>query len=197
MQTELSRPVRRFAAISLLLLALSLLHTRVVRPLAASWHGTVTAIEDVRALAAGYARSAAARPRYEEQAAALRSEQPDPSWFLAGETDALAAASLQDRIGSLAQAAGAELRSIQTLPTTEEGGMRRVGVTVELAAKTAALMRIAYAIESGTPFLFITTAETIADPSQGGIEDPMLNVRLEIWAYRPVSAATTVGSAAS
>ena len=189
MHAQLSKPVRRFAAISLLLLALALLHALVVRPLSASWHGTVTAIEDARALAAGYARSAAARTRYEEQAAALRSEQPDPAWFLAGETDALAAASLQDRIGSLVQAAGGELRSIQPLPPTDENGMRRVGVTVELASKTAALMRIAYAIESGTPYLFINTAETIADPSQGGIEDPMLNVRLEISGYRPTIAA--------
>jgi general secretion pathway protein M len=193
MQAQLSKPVRRFAAISLLLLAFALLHAVVVRPLAGSWHGTVTAIEDARALAAGYARSAAARPRYEEQAAALRSEQPDPQWFLAGETDALAAASLQDRIGALVQAAGGEIRSIQPLPPAEEGGMRRVGVTVELAAKTAALMKIAYSIESGTPYLFITTAETIADPSQGGIEDPMLNVRMEVSGYRLVSAASDGG----
>ena len=184
MQAELSRPVRRFAAIGLLLLALALLHALIVRPLSASWHGTVTAIEDARALSAGYARSAAARLRYEEQAVALRSEQPDPEWFLAGETDALAAALLQDRISGLAQAAGAELRSIQALPAAEEEGMRRVAITVELAAKTAALMRIAYAIELGLPYLFVTTAETIADPSQGGIEDPMLIVRLEVSGYR-------------
>jgi hypothetical protein len=72
--------------------------------------------------------------------------------------------------------------------------MRRVGVTVELAAKTAALMKIAYSIESGTPYLFITTAETIADPSQGGIEDPMLNVRMEVSGYRLVSAASDGGA---
>jgi hypothetical protein len=57
-------------------------------------------------------------------------------------------------------------------------------VTVELTAKAGALIRLAYAIEAGMPFLFITTAETIADPSQGGIEDPMLIVRLELSGYR-------------
>jgi hypothetical protein len=55
---------------------------------------------------------------------------------------------------------------------------------VELAAKTAALLRVAYGIESGTPYLFINTAEAVADPSQGSIEDPMLIVRLEISGYR-------------
>src|SRR5688572_7677900 len=184
MQMPLSKPVSRFAALGLLLLALMLLHSLVVRPLASSWQETVGAIEDARVLAAGYARTAATRPQYEEQVATLRAEQPDPEWFLAGDTDALAAATLQDRIGSLVQSAGAELRSIQAVPATEEEGMRRVGVTVELAAKTQALLRLSYAIEAGTPYLFITTAETIADPSQGGIEDPMLIVRLEISGYR-------------
>jgi general secretion pathway protein M len=184
MHMPLSKPVSRFAALGLLLLALMLLHTLAVRPLASSWQQTVAAIEDARALAAGYARTAAARPQYEEQVAALRAEQPDPEWFLAGDTDALAAATLQDRIGSLVQSTGAELRSIQASPAVEEDGMRRIGVTVELAAKTAALLRLAYSIEAGMPFLFITTAETIADPSQGGIEDPLLIVRLEVSGYR-------------
>jgi general secretion pathway protein M len=184
MRLPLSKSVSRFAALGLLGLALVLLHTTLVRPISASWRETVTAIEDARVLAAGYARTAAARPQYEEQVAALRAEQPDPEWFLDGDTDALAAATLQDRIGSLVQSAGAELRSIQAAPAVEEEGMRKVGVTVELAAKTQALLRLAYAVEAGTPYLFITTAETIADPSQGGIEDPMLIVRLEISGYR-------------
>ena len=184
MHMPLSKPVSRFAAVGLLLLALVLLHALVVRPLSGSWQDTVSGIEDARALAAGYARTAAARPQYEQQVAELRTEHPDPEWFLAGDTDALAAATLQDRIGSLVQSAGAELRSIQTVSTVEEDGMRRVGITVELAAKTASLLRLAYAIEAGMPYLFITSAETIADPSQGGIEDPTLMVRLEIIGYR-------------
>lgn len=184
MRMPLSKPVSRFAAIGLLLLALVLVHTVIVRPLAGSWRSTVTAIEDARLLAAGYARTAAARPQYEEQVAALRAEQPDPEWFLDGDTDALAAATLQDRIGSLVQSAGAELRSIQAATAADEDGMRRVGVTVELAAKTASLLRLSYAIEAGTPYLFITTAETVADPTQGGIEDPTLIVRLEVSGYR-------------
>ena len=47
------------------------------------------------------------------------------------------------------QSAGAELRSIQTVSTVEEDGMRRVGITVELAAKTASLLRLAYAPATG------------------------------------------------
>ncbi|HXV22667.1 MAG TPA: type II secretion system protein GspM [Alphaproteobacteria bacterium] len=184
MQIALSKPVSRFAAIGLLLLALLLVHALIVRPLAKSWRDTVTAIEDARLLAAGYARAAAARSQYEEQAQTLRAEQPNPDWFLEGQTDALAAAALQDRIGSMVQSAGAELRSIQAVSAVDEEGMWRVGISVELATKTAALLRLAYAIESGTPYLFINTAETIADPSQGGIEDPTLIVRLEISGYR-------------
>lgn len=184
MNIPLSKPVSRFAAIGLFLLTLALLHALIVRPVAGSWQRTAAAIEDARALAAGYARTAAARPQYAEQAAALRAEQPNPEWFLDGETDALAAATLQDRIGSLVQSTGAELRSIQAVPATDEDGMRRVGVTVELMAKTAALIRLAYAIEAGTPYLFITIAETIADAGQGASEDPLLIVRLEISGYR-------------
>jgi hypothetical protein len=184
MQFALSKPVSRFTAIGLLLLALAFVHIFAVRPLATSWHNAVDAIEDARAIATRYARTAAARSQYEEQAVALRAEKPNPEWFLMGATDALAAAAMQDRISSLTQAAGAEIRSIQTVPAVDEEGMRRIGATVELAAKTAALLRVAYAIESGTPYLFINTAEAIADPSQGSIEDPMLIVRLEISGYR-------------
>lgn len=184
MQLALSKPVSRSAAVALLLLALLLVHAFVVRPLASSWHDAVDAIQESRALASRYARTAAARSQYEEQVVALQAEKPNPQWFLMGETDALAAAAMQDRIGSLAQSAGAEIRSIQTVPAVDEDGIRRIGATVELAAKTAALLRVAYQIESGTPYLFINTAEAIADPSQGSIEDPMLIVRLEISAYR-------------
>ena len=114
MQLALSKPVSRSAALALLLLALLLVHAFVVRPLASSWHDAVDAIQESRALASRYARTAAARSQYEEQVVALRAEKPNPQWFLMGETDALAAAAMQDRIGSLAQSAGAEIRSIQT-----------------------------------------------------------------------------------
>ena len=184
MHLMLSKPVRRFAALALLLLAVIAAHGLIVRPFAQSWVGTVGAIEDARALGAGYARTAAARPSYEEQAAALRAEAPNPEWFIQGETDALAAATLQDRVSSMAVAAGAEVRSIQTIPAADENGMRRVGVTVELAARTQALLRAAYAIESGTPFLFITSAEAISDSVNAPSDDPMLTVRLEVAAYR-------------
>ena len=48
MQLALSKPVSRFAAIGLLLLALVLVHAFIVQPLATSWHDAVGSIEDAR-----------------------------------------------------------------------------------------------------------------------------------------------------
>src|SRR5262245_11941602 len=109
MFTSLSKPVRRFVALALLLLVGFAGFGSVVKPLARDWQRTPAAIEDARMLATGYARTVSMKKAFEEQAAELRTETPNPSWFLPGGTDALAAAALQDRVTSIAQAAGAEL----------------------------------------------------------------------------------------
>lgn len=184
MLATLSRPVRRFVAVALLVLAVSAAFGSVVRPLARDWGRMAVAIDDARTLATGYARTVSMKHTFEEQAAELRTEKPDPAWFLPGETDALAAASLQDRVTSIAQAAGAELRSIQIIPATDEDGVRRVGATVEMSTRTSGLLRAAYALESGTPYLFITGTEAVAEVDGTPTDDPTLVVRFDVSGYR-------------
>lgn len=187
----LSPRVRRIVALGLLAALLLAAHALVISPLVDGWLSLASAIEETRELASGYERAIGAKSRIAAELETLRGERPDPSWFVTGETDALAAAALQDHATALISAAGAGMRSIQPLPAEDEGGLKRVTLIVELEATTTSLTRLIYTLEAEAPYLFIDQLQAssrIGTPEEPE-SAPVLDVRLTIYGY-----ATPVGS---
>ena len=184
------RWVNRILAILLLGLALGLVHLVIVEPLFGSYDAAEARLEEARSRLARYRDIAAAADRVERAAALARAERVSSGVFLVGDTDALAAAALQNTIGALAREAGAELRSVQSLPPEEREGLVRVRLKSQLITTTRGLKRLLHALETGRPLLFVDAVKIRARlgriaPRTDALEvDADLMVDLTISGYR-------------
>jgi general secretion pathway protein M len=106
------------------------------------------------------------------------------SSLLDGATDAVAAAALQQRVQDMATRAGATLTSAETLPATQTGAYRRIGLHVSLNAPWAVLARLLAAVDQGTPRMLVDDlqlhgARLVARPA-----DPALDAGFTVFAFR-------------
>jgi general secretion pathway protein M len=145
----------RLVAVLLLLLALAAGHALVVAPYldARSYRLEAAAaaeqrLDRYRRLAAAHAGLLARRDTLRELLAA------DPSLLPPG-GEALVGAQLQDRLKATIEAHGGTVRSLQALPATVEGRLRRLPVRVQFQAGFADLGPILLALESEPPLLFL------------------------------------------
>ncbi len=150
-----SRWLNRALAALLLIFALGLVEMVIAEPLFGSYEAAKARLEEARSRLARYRAIAASTDRVERAAAQARAERASSGIFLVGNTDALAAAALQNTIGALAREAGAELRSVQSLPAEESEGLVRVRLKSQLITTTRGLKRLLHALETGRPLLFV------------------------------------------
>lgn len=180
----------RATALALLFGLILLAYAVVVAPLVAGYRQSERAVAEAGELLAGYRSVAARRDQLEAQLAALADRQDDSGLYLAGATDALAAAALQDDVKGAIEAGGGNLRSIQILTAEDEEGFRRVGVRVQLTATVNDLLRILHGIEAGRPFLFVDALEVNnrrarrRSRDEAETMDPVLLVRLDVAGYQ-------------
>lgn len=180
----------RATALALLFGLILLAYAVVVAPLVAGYRQSERAVAEAGELLAGYRSVAARRDQLEAQLEALADRQDDSGLYLAGATDALAAAALQDDVKGAIEAGGGNLRSIQILPAEDEEGFRRVGVRVQLTATVNDLLRILHGIEAGRPFLFVDALEINnrrarrRSRDEAETMDPVLLVRLDVAGYQ-------------
>lgn len=127
----------------------------VAMPLVA-WHAELTErLEQRRTLARRMAELAETLPALQAQAAARNVTGPAPSAVLAGDTDAIAGASLQQLVQQLATSAGTSLSSVEVLPAEAVGTYRRIGLHVALAAPWPALVQLLQSIAQATPPMLV------------------------------------------
>jgi hypothetical protein len=110
--------------------------------------------------------------------------------YLLGPSDGLAAAQLLDRVKSVVEAAGGELRSTQILPAEpfEDGpGFRRTTLRVHFVVTIDGLQATLHELEAGQPYLIIDDATIRQEPvRRSDSEQPgpsMLEVNLELFGY--------------
>jgi general secretion pathway protein M len=136
-----------------------------------------------------YRRAAAELPRRQAELAALRERRGTVAGFLAGGNDAVVAAQLQNRIRGLVEQARGELKSTQVLPGEDEGAVRRIAVRGQLTGTLGAVQRVLYALESGSPLLFVDNLSIHADLAEESYRgqglDPTLDVTLDVYGYLP------------
>jgi hypothetical protein len=129
----------------------------------------------------------ASRPLVEHALAIVRSQASSHPAFLHGDSDALVQASLQSDVKAMVEAAGGEVRSAFVLPPTPDHGLDLVSVQYDLMLPVTRLHDLAYAIETHTPYLFVTAAELSAPqnwPTDPKAPEPELELRWTIAAYR-------------
>ena len=177
--------LQRLLAVALLGLLLAVVYGLGVRPLVNAYSENEAAIAEARDLLAGFEGIAASAGDLQGKLAEVTAWQAVQTFYLTRETDALAAADLQQRVKTTVNDNGGTLRSIQTLPGQKEGDFQRITLRLQMTATTEALFRIAYELETTDPFLFLDRVDIKARASRDAQAEPALTVTLDLYGYRP------------
>ena len=185
------RLVSRVFAIALLFTGLAALHLLVLRPIFATHQMLDESLERTSELASRYEGVGVNRQVVEAKIRKLLERQTRYGIYLHGETDALAAAKLQQIVGARIKENHGQTRSIRTLPAKTEEGFTRVAVHVQFQASLKALQRIINSFEANRPFVFVRDLEIKGRRSGRAAKeaaDVPLFVRLSLAGYmRPDS----------
>lgn len=183
----LTNPARsRQLAVGLLVAAALAVFAAVAIPVWMLHRHYDSAIAQDRDMLARYRRIAAARPLLTRELDAMRARDPR-KFFLRSGGAALSAAEVQEVLRSLVESSGGRLISMQAPASKDDGHYRQVTVNAQVTANIFALRKILFAIESGTPFLFIdnllvrTQVPGNFKPSPGA--EPDMFVSFEIYGY--------------
>ena len=146
--------------LALVLLGLALLGGArlVMAPLVAAFQDNASQIEEADGMLQRYRMLAEQRPAMADRLAAQQELADFAAGYLQGPSDALAAAQLQDRVKSVIESAGGELRSTQILPARPvegDAGILRAALRVQFAVTIEGLAETLVELESGQPYLLI------------------------------------------
>lgn len=184
--------VGRLVAVLLLLTGLAAAWLHVVEPTIAAYAEVDDRLLETRQLIEHFERLAVRAPVYDDRLEALERHQRTQGYYLAGDTDALAAASLQERLRRAIEDNGGSLRSLQPLSGTDEAGFRRITVRALMTGTTEALVRTLQDIEAGAPVLFVDNLQIRGVPGGGSDAgwngEPALGVGFEVYGYLPQEA---------
>ena len=148
----------RTLAIALLLVALLAGVRLVVEPLLGAFREAAAGIAEDEALLQRYRVLAEQRPALARRLEQQQELAASAAGYLQGPSDALAAAQLQDRVKTVIEGAGGELRSTQILPAQPIEGnaaIRRAALRVQFAVTIDGLSATLYELETGQPYLLI------------------------------------------
>ncbi len=178
----------RFAALAVLAVLAVAAYGAVVEPIAARYP-TQAEIADARALLGRFQHLRSRTEALAESLRALESAAPVAGLFVGGGSDAQAAARLQGRIKAVSDAAGTEIITIQTLPVTDAGDHRRVGLSVRMTANTRLLQQVFHEIESGAPPLVLDNVFVRARTRTARAAGQHLDVTFDVFGFmRPDEA---------
>jgi general secretion pathway protein M len=110
--------------------------------------------------------------------------ESDVGEFLAAANEGAANAALQARVKTMAEAAGARIRSVQGLPAKSNGQIRYIAARIDLYGALGAVHKAVYAIESGKPYLFVSNASirlSSLASAQAATTEPMIDAQLDIY----------------
>lgn len=179
----------RIAAVVLLLLLLGGAYVLGVGPLIATYRQNEADLVEAQDLLSRLRSVAGTEDDLEEKVREIAERQALQSYYLTKETDALAAAELQDRIKVTVGENGGTIRSIQTLLGEDEDEFRRVTLRMQMTTTTEAFLRIIHALETGQPLLFVDNVDIQSRSTRrtGGqpATEPLLTVSLDLYGYRP------------
>jgi hypothetical protein len=110
--------------------------------------------------------------------------ESDLGEFLAGANEGVANAALQARLKTMTEAAGTRVRSVQGLPAKNNGQIRYIGARIDLYGALGSVHKAIYAVESGKPYLFVSSASIRLSPSisaQATATEPVIDAQLDVF----------------
>ena len=194
MNLALAKPVRQFAALALLLCVLAGSWLAIAAPIADKIASLRSEIAEKRSVL-GRLQDEHRIVEEARELAARASAIDFSKLLLAGDSEALKAASLQSALAAIAAENGLRFRSTRTLPAREEASVRFVGVEASFEASLADVQKMLIAISAYRPMLSVTglrmalaPAATLEPETAGNL----LDVSIEV-----LGPAAVVGAAAA
>ena len=167
----------------------------VVAP-AVSWFGDrADELDALRLRAAREQALTEALPALRAQAQRAAAAAPTRQ-VLAGSTDAIAGAALQEQVQTMASGVNAQLTSIETLPGEQNGAYRRIGVRVELSAQLAVVVELLRAVEEAQPGMLVDDVRFTATPVGPMNAQLPMDCAFTVYAFRLGTARDDAGEAA-
>lgn len=187
MMTPLSLRSRRVAAVGLLAVVLLALYAFVIGPAVANY---VESRRDGAQLREELAHVHAVErdiPELQKRLDELHRQGATAAGYLEGQNETLVAAALQERLKSAVAQTGGRLNSTQVLAGKKNGKTERVAVRGQMQMTVAALQRVLYELESGSPYLFIDNLDVrpMVNPRgpQASDADGLLDVHFDVYGY--------------
>jgi hypothetical protein len=169
-------------AAALAVVALFIVWVGVIAPVLDFYGTRQDQVDDLRSRAARETALIEAMPalkRAAESAAATPTRA-----VLAGNSDAIAGAALQEQVRTMANSANAQLTSIETLPGEQVGAYRRIGVRVELSVQLPVAVHLLAAIEEAQPSMLVDDIRLTATPVAPQNAQLPLDAAFTVYAFR-------------
>jgi general secretion pathway protein M len=152
-------------------------------PLMQSYRDLSQDLNQKRVLLSRFNTELAGRGLLEQELEEAQESQVIDTIYLRGASEAAAAADLQERLGALAEANRAELRSVQALPAVEQAGLQRLTLRIVMSATTAELFQVLYTLEAEKPYVFIENIMLKVHSREVSEESGDLLVRFDLHGY--------------
>ena len=176
-------------AVLLVCLALALAWTAVASPLL-DWHAERAEALDRRAtLARRMAQIAATLPQLQAEANAAAHSGPAPVALLAGSSDAVAGAALQQKLQEMAAGSGLTLSSAETLPPQQSGAYRLIAVRVAVNAPWPGLVKLLQSIDEANPQMLVDDLQLHGQAGYIRQPDAPLDASFTAMAFRAGTVA--------
>lgn len=177
--------IGRTLALAVLGAGLLMLWLAIGAPLTGWYSDRADRLAQQRRLVAHMRELAATLPGLARQA----TRNPTPG-ATSGETDALVAARLQQRLTQLAADAGTGIATAEALPPEQAGGIERIRLRLTLQTTQPTLLKLLSAVETDSPPLLIDDLE-VTTGEAGDTGWPPLQVRFSVITLRARSAGGT------
>jgi hypothetical protein len=181
--------VQRILALALVFGLVLLIAVIAVLPIAQSARTTAEALEHDREMIARLSRSVANRGSFDAQIDALVARINESGLYIRADTEPLAAAAVQEYLKRAVGLHGGELRSVQSLPSSREDELTRVGLRVVMTGALGAMIHLLHELESGEPFLFVSDLQIKSTTRRRRRNDEApvetLSIRFDVYGYLP------------
>jgi len=104
--------------------------------------------------------------------------------LVSGSTDAVAAATLQERVQAMASAVHANVRSIETLSSHQVGAYRRLAVRFDLTGEFQILIELFAAIQEGSLEMLVDNTQINSDTTDPADTHKPLECTFTVYAFR-------------
>lgn len=176
-------PVGRVLAACLTLLLLAAVWLGIVLPLLGWYAGRAGTLVEREALVSRQAALAAELPALEQAGRRASRVAPAEDAFLAGATDAIAGATLEQLLQTMANQTGATLSSAEALAPQADGHYRLVQLRVTESGDWGSLVGLLRAVTGGRPAMLVDNLQvSAAQDVQTGV--PPISATFTVIAFR-------------